>query len=48
VSGRIERMDGRAEQVTRATLIEVHEAALRAMAAAACTLAVALVIMRLA
>jgi hypothetical protein len=48
VSGRIERLDGREQPITRATLIEIHEAALRAMAAAACALAVALVIMRLA
>lgn len=48
VSGRIERLDGSEEPVTRETLAEVPEAALRAMTLGCITLAVALLIMRLA
>jgi hypothetical protein len=47
VSGRIERVDGRVEPITRGTITDVNEAALRAMAFASCALAAALVIMRL-
>jgi hypothetical protein len=47
VSGRIERPDGRVEPITRGTITDVNEAALRAMAFASCALAAALVIMRL-
>ena len=48
LSGEITRPDGSSEPVTRATLIEGPEGALRAMAAASCALAVALVMMRVA
>jgi hypothetical protein len=48
VEGRIERTDGSTEAITRATLIDADEAALRALAVAVCTLAAALVIMRVA
>jgi hypothetical protein len=48
LSGEITRRDGSSEPVTRATLIEGPEGALRAMAAASCALAIALVMMRVA
>jgi hypothetical protein len=48
VEGRIERADGSTEPITRGTLIDADEAALRALAVAVCTLAAALVIMRVA
>jgi len=48
LSGELRRRDGSAEPITPATLIERPEGALRAMAAASCALAVALVMMRLA
>jgi hypothetical protein len=48
VSGTLERGDGSSEPVTRETLAAAPEAALRALAVASVTLAVALVIMRLA
>jgi hypothetical protein len=47
VEGRIERPDGSVEPITRGTVIDVNEAALRAMAFASCALAAALVVMRL-
>jgi hypothetical protein len=46
VSGTIERRDGTSEAVTTELLLRGHEGALRALAAAAVALAVALVIMR--
>ena len=48
VSGRIERLGGEAEPVTRETLTGAHERALRAMALASLALAAALLAMRLA
>jgi hypothetical protein len=48
VTGELERRDGRTEPVTPATLVDAPERALRAMAAASCALAVALVMMRIA
>jgi hypothetical protein len=48
VSGRVDRRDGRSEPVTVETLIGAEERALRLLAACTVTLAVALVIMRLA
>ena len=48
VEGRIERRDGTSEQVTTATLIEAEERALRLLAAAVVTLALALVGLRAA
>jgi hypothetical protein len=47
VTGRIERRDGPPQPITRATITDVNEGALRAMAFASCALAAALVIMRL-
>jgi hypothetical protein len=47
VAGRIERPDGSIEPITRDSVTDVNEAALRAMAFASCALAAALVIMRL-
>jgi hypothetical protein len=46
VEGRVERSDGSAEPVTVELLLRGKEAALRALAGAAVTLAAALVIMR--
>jgi hypothetical protein len=46
VTGRLERRDGTSEDVTVATLIAAEERALRLLAVSACTLALALVIMR--
>lgn len=48
VTGRLERLDGQTEAVTRETLTQSHERALRAMALATVTLAVTLVTLRLA
>jgi hypothetical protein len=48
VTGEMERRDGTTEPITPATLVDRPERALRAMAAASCTLAVALVMMRIA
>ena len=48
VSGRLDRLDGRSEPVTRETLARAHEGALRAMAVASVALAGALLLMRLA
>ena len=47
VTGRIERADGTVEPITRDTMTDVNEAALRALAFASCSLAAALVIMGL-
>jgi hypothetical protein len=47
VTGEIERRDGSTEPISPASLVGGPERALRAMAAASCALAVALVIMRL-
>ena len=46
VRGRIERAGGTTEAVTRETLIEMHELALRALVVATIALAVALVVVR--
>jgi len=48
VSGRIERLDGHEEPVTRETLTSAHESALRALALAVVALAGALVALRVA
>jgi hypothetical protein len=48
VSGRIDRLDGEPEPVTRETLTQVYESALRVMAVASVALAGALLLMRLA
>jgi hypothetical protein len=48
VEGSLVRLDGSREPVTRQTLIDAEERALRLLAAAAVTLALALVIMRVA
>lgn len=48
VNGRLDRLDGQSELVTRETLTLPHEGALRAMAVASVALAGALVLMRLA
>jgi hypothetical protein len=48
VSGRIERLDGTEEPITRETLTSVPEAALRALTVAAIAVAAGLLIMRLA
>jgi hypothetical protein len=47
VTGRIERADGTIEPITRDTMTDVNEAALRALAFASCSLAAALVMMGL-
>ncbi len=47
VTGRVERVDGQTELITRDTLTQSHERALRAMALAAVALAATLVALRL-